>query len=86
MFIIEIAMRYIKENIIQILAMIASLCMLIYGCHNDNSLVMVVSTVLPIVVWFIDKYFSIKKEKAMTSKLFNTNKRLEELEKQSSWQ
>ena len=63
MFIIEIAMRYIKENIIQILAMIASLCMLVYGYRNDNSLVMVVSAVLPIVVWFIDKYFSIKKER-----------------------
>ena len=42
--------------------MITSLCMLVHGYRNDNPLVMAVSAVLPIVVWFIDKYISIKKE------------------------
>ena len=78
-------MHYLKTNFIQLFFMLIALGLLCYGYFNEDALVLAVSSILPILVWFIDKIISIKKERTMDSERSNTNKKINIIEDILKW-
>lgn len=62
-------MHYIKANLIQIIFMLIALGLLAYGYFSDKALLMAISSLIAILVWFIDS-------KANTSKIEELDERL----------
>ena len=54
-------MQYIKSNLIQIIFMLIALCLLCYGYCKSDALLMAVSSILAMFVWFVDSIVNTKK-------------------------
>ena len=64
-------MQYIKANLIQIILMLIALGLLVYGYIYDQYLLMAISSLLAILVWFIDSIANTSKIKDIDERLKN---------------
>lgn len=64
-------MQYIKANLIQIIFMLIALGLLVYGYIYDQYLLMAISSLLAILVWFIDSIANTSKIKDIDERLKN---------------
>ncbi len=69
--IIKEKMEYIKKNFIQLLIMVFALGLLLYGYCHDKALLMAISSLLAIVVWFVDSIENSSKIKELDERLKN---------------
>ena len=71
-------MQYIKANLIQIIIMLIALGLLAYGYIYDHTLLMAISSLLAILVWFIDSLANTNKIKDLDERLKNEEEWFEE--------
>jgi len=64
-------MQYIKSNLIQIIFMLIALCLLCYGYCKSDALLMAVSSILAMFVWFVDSIVNTKKMTDLDERLKN---------------
>ena len=64
-------MQYIKANLIQIIFMSIALGLLCYGFFMDKALMMAISSILAMLVWFIDSIVNTSKMKDLDERLKN---------------
>ncbi len=62
-------MQYIRANLIQIIFMLIALGLLVYGFFYNEALLMAISSLLAMLVWFIDS-------KVNTTKIEDLDRRL----------
>lgn len=77
-------MHYLKANIFRILVMLVAVCFIAYGYCKEDALIMVVSAILPILVWFIDTYLNTKRGIEMSEKLSEAEEKVTKTERELS--
>lgn len=78
-------MKYLQSNIIQLGFMLLAFSLLVYGFLNDKEFIMAISSVIAMVVWFIDSYKNTKNVNKLEKELTATKNKVDEVEDNQKW-